>query len=75
MIASDNVQLSISYSCTQLVTVHEEGLACESFALHCKKNKQKQQALEYFQQAKACYTDWGSQMKVESITNQMKMLS
>ena len=51
--------------------VHEQGLACELAALHYKKIGEAQTALNFFQQAKECYIQWGSQMKVDSITQQM----
>jgi len=52
--------------------VHEEGLACELAGLHYKKTSQT--ALDFFQRAKECYVQWGSQVKVESITQQMERL-
>jgi len=55
--------------------VHVQGLACELAGLHYKKNDQVQTALDFFQQAKKCYSQWGSQMKVESITRHIDMMS
>ena len=54
--------------------VHEEGLACELAGLHYKKTSETQTALDFFQRAKECYVQWGSQVKVESITQQMERL-
>jgi len=52
--------------------VHEQGLACELAGFHYKKNGDHQGAWSYFNQAKQCYTDWGSQMKVDSVTRQLE---
>lgn len=55
--------------------IHELGLAYESAGLHLKKRGNVVEALSYFHQAKECYTRWGSQMKVESIVEQMNRLT
>jgi len=54
--------------------VHEQGLACELAGLHYKKRGEEQTALDFFQQAKECYVRWGSQMKVESVNQQMERI-
>jgi hypothetical protein len=52
--------------------IHEQGLACELAGYHCKKNGDFSGARNYFDQAKKCYTDWGSQMKLDSITQALE---
>jgi len=54
--------------------VHEQGLACELAGQHHKKNGDIMRASGFFEQAKQCYADWGSQPKVESINEQMESL-
>merc|ERR1711957_1087241 len=44
--------------------VHEEGLACELAGFHYKKFKDNGSARQLFVQAKQCYANWGSQLKV-----------
>lgn len=51
--------------------VHEQGLACELAALHCIRYKDYEDASNLFKQAQKCYTEWGSQMKVDQITKQL----
>jgi len=55
--------------------VHEQGLACELAGHHCKNVGDGSSAWNYFNQAKQCYTDWGSQLKVEKVTQQLDFLS
>ncbi len=55
--------------------VHEQGLACELAGHHCKNVGDGSGAWNYFNQAKRCYTEWGSQLKVEKITQQLDLLS
>jgi len=64
---------AISSSCSSRF-VHEQGLACELAGFHHKKNGDVQRACILFNQAKQCYAKWGSNMKVESITQQLGML-
>ncbi|KAL7548021.1 hypothetical protein ACHAWF_011302 [Thalassiosira exigua] len=52
--------------------VHEQGLACELAAYHSKKIGDHRGAWGLFSQARQCYTDWGSQVKVDSITQQLE---
>mmetsp|Transcript_4325 Transcript_4325/g.8337 ORF Transcript_4325/g.8337 Transcript_4325/m.8337 type:complete len:384 (-) Transcript_4325:155-1306(-) len=54
--------------------VHEQGLACELAGFHYKKIGDLQRALGFFNQAKSCYAEWGSEMKVEGITRQLAFL-
>jgi len=55
--------------------VHEQGLACELAGFHYKKIGDLQRALGFFNQAKSCYAEWGSEMKVEGITRQLAILT
>ena len=49
-------------------------LACELAGNHYKKIGDNKSALGFFNQAKQCYTEWGSQMKVEVINKQLLLL-
>ncbi|KAL7529302.1 hypothetical protein ACHAXR_002888 [Thalassiosira sp. AJA248-18] len=51
--------------------IHEHGLACELAGLHHIKAGQVETALHFLQVAKDSYTQWGSEMKVEAITQLM----
>jgi tetratricopeptide (TPR) repeat protein len=51
--------------------IHEQGLACEKAGLYCKRVKNKEKALEYFNQARECYEEWGSSMTVEFIQKEL----
>ena len=62
---------AISSSCASRF-IHEQGLACELAGLHYTKIGEPETALHLLQRAKECYQSWGSQMKVESITQLMK---
>lgn len=53
---------------------HEVGLACELAAYHCKKVGDNRRARGLFCQALDCYTKWGSQMKVDSVTRQLELI-
>ncbi|KAL3780004.1 hypothetical protein ACHAW5_008325 [Stephanodiscus triporus] len=55
--------------------IHEQGLACELAGHHHKKIDDLRSAWSFFDQAKRCYTEWGSQMKVDSVTRQLDSLS
>jgi hypothetical protein len=55
--------------------IHEQGLACELAGKHCKKVGDNSSAQNFFTQAKVCYTEWGSQMRVDSITSQLNFLT
>ena len=51
--------------------IHEQGLACEKAGFYCKREKNYQKAWEYFNQARQCYEEWGSSMKVEFIEKEL----
>ncbi|KAL3764630.1 LOW QUALITY PROTEIN: hypothetical protein ACHAW5_001823 [Stephanodiscus triporus] len=55
--------------------IHEQGLACELAGHHYKKVFNLRCAWSFFDQAKRCYTEWGSQLKVDSVTQQLDSLS
>mmetsp|Transcript_23403 Transcript_23403/g.41981 ORF Transcript_23403/g.41981 Transcript_23403/m.41981 type:complete len:106 (-) Transcript_23403:2167-2484(-) len=55
--------------------IHEEGLACEFSALHCLKYGGKKEASILLEQARACYTTWGSQVKVASVSRLLEKCS
>jgi hypothetical protein len=55
--------------------INEQGLACELAGYHCKKVLDFSSAWSLFDQAKRCYAEWGSQMKVDSVTCQLNSLS
>ena len=55
--------------------IHEQGLACELAGYHYKKVCDFSSAWILFDQAKRCYAEWGSQMKVDSVTCQLGSLS
>ena len=56
--------------------IHEQGLACELAAIHCKNKKVKDldTSLTYFREAKACYEQWGSQPKVDAMIQQIDIM-
>ena len=51
--------------------VHELGLSCELAGFHYEKIGDLKRSWDFFNRAKQCYTEWGSQMKVDFITCQM----
>ena len=56
--------------------VHEQGLACEKAGFYFKnKNGDSEKALEYFKQARACYEEWGSSVKVNLIQSEIDGLA
>ncbi len=55
--------------------IHEQGLACERAGMYYKKMGSEQNALEYFQQAHACYKEWGSVVKAEFIQRELDVLN
>ena len=55
--------------------IHEQGLACELAGYHYKRIIDLRSAWSFFDQAKQCYTEWGSHMKVNSVTRQLRSLS
>ncbi len=54
--------------------VHEQGLACELAGFHYIRINQPDTALDFFRQANDCYVQWGSEMKVEFIAQQISRL-
>ena len=54
--------------------LHEQGLACEKAGLYCKRMKDNENALAYFNQALVCYEKWGSSVKVEFIRKELGYL-
>ena len=55
--------------------IHEQGLACELAGYHFKKVFDLPNAWISFDLAKQCYVEWGSQMKVDSVSRQLTSLS
>ena len=55
--------------------IHEQGLACEKAALYFKRVRRNEKAVEYFQQARECYQEWGSSMKVAVIQKELDALN
>lgn len=55
--------------------IHEQGLACELAGLHYKRAGDLDRARKYLDRAKGCYKEWGSQMKIDCITDQIDMLN
>eukprot|EP00985_Skeletonema_marinoi_P016701 scaffold9001_cov142-Skeletonema_marinoi.AAC.2 len=51
--------------------IHEQGLACEKAGFYYKRYGNNDKALEYFKQARECYEEWGSSMKVDFIQNEL----
>ena len=54
--------------------IHEEGLACEKAGFYHKRMNDHQSAVKYFNQARACYSEWGSDMKVDIIQHELDCL-
>ena len=55
--------------------IHEQGLACEKAGLFFKKKRNVQKAIRYFDQARVCYDEWGSRMKVEMMEKELSALN
>ena len=51
--------------------IHEQGLACEKAGFYHKRYGAVCKAAEYFKQARECYEEWGSSMKVEFIQGEL----
>ena len=51
--------------------IQEQGLACERAGVHYSKIGEPRRAHNYLLLAKQCYSEWGSQMKVLDITEQI----
>ena len=54
--------------------INEQGLACELAGNHCKKVGDMSGAENFLIQARMCYTEWGSQMRVKSIDRQLVLI-
>ena len=54
--------------------IHEEGLACEKAGFYHKRMNDHQSAVKYFNQARVCYSEWGSDMKVDIIQHELDCL-
>ena len=54
--------------------IHEQGLSAELAAIHFQRIGDNEQAIRYFNEAKECYEKWGSQMKVEFITDLLEKI-
>ena len=52
--------------------IHEQGLACELAGAHYKRVGDYGSAFSLLNQAKQCYENWGSQMKVDSVSRQLE---
>ena len=55
--------------------IHEQGLAFEKAGFYYKRGGALLNALEYFKQARACYEEWGSSMRVNMIQKEIDGLS
>ena len=59
--------------------IHEQGLACEKVGLYFKKRgnnpEYEQNALKYLEQARECYEEWGSSMKVDFVQKELDALN
>jgi len=55
--------------------IHEQGLACEKAGFYYKKIRDVRNAFDYFQQARGCYEEWGSRVKVEFIRRELDGLN
>ncbi|KAK1741510.1 putative AAA ATPase [Skeletonema marinoi] len=51
--------------------IHEQGLACEKAGFYHKRYGDVCKAAEYFKQARECYEEWGSSMKVDFIQGEL----
>ena len=54
--------------------IHEQGLACEKAGFYCKSMNDNEKASAYFTQARECYEEWGSSMKVEFVQRELHKL-
>lgn len=52
--------------------IHEQGLACELAGKHYKKIGDIRSAWSFLNQAKQCYSEWGSQVKVDAVNRQLE---
>ena len=54
--------------------IHELGITYEFASLHFLKYKDYENAQKLLDQAKNCYVEWGSQVKVDQINSQMEKI-
>ena len=54
--------------------IHELGLACEKAGFFFKRFRIVNSAIRYFEQARICYDEWGSRMKVGMIERELSAL-
>ncbi len=54
--------------------IHEQGLASEKAGFYYKRTGDVQKASEYFNQARQCYEEWGSSLKVDFIQKELNNL-
>ena len=52
--------------------IHEQGLSLELAGFHYKRIGDHASAYRLLCQAKQCYDEWGSEMKVESVARQLE---
>ena len=55
--------------------VHEQGLACEKAGFYFRKVGDLRNALRYFDQARVCYDEWGSRIKVEMMEKEINAIN
>ena len=55
--------------------VHEQGLACEKAGFYFRKIEDHRNTLKYFDQARVCYNEWGSRVKVEMMEKEINALN
>lgn len=54
--------------------IHEQGLAYELAGAYYKGMGESEKAISFYTLSKKCYADWGSQIKVDSIGQQLESL-
>lgn len=54
--------------------IHEQGLACEKAGFYCRKIGSYRNSMRYFEQARTCYEEWGSRVKVEAMEKEMSAM-
>ena len=55
--------------------INEEGLACEKAGFYLKRIREVNHAIRYFDQARVCYDEWGSTLKVEMMEKEISALN
>ena len=54
--------------------IHEQGLACERAGLYFRKVGNLDNAISYLTQARTCYDEWGSRVKVELMDRELNAM-